>query len=221
MTTFEGQGKKPEVDAYGFLVRPDEWNEEFANATAPEVGITGGLTEAHWQIIRFVRKAFDKHGSVPLVFVTCLNHKLRLRDFKVLFPTGYHRGACRLAGVGYHTQSYNFWVDKNTLAQPLIDPKKVYRVNARGFIVDPGDWDEYFAVNKAAELNMQGGLTDEHWRLIRFLRVRFAKTKKLPSVIETCEENGIEFEDLQRLFPNGYHRGAVKLAGLRFQSGED
>ncbi len=37
----------------------------------------------------------------------------------------------------------------------------------------------------------------------------------VPTVYETCEENRIEIEDLEALFPDGYHRGAVKISGLR------
>ena len=32
---------------------------------------------------------------------------------------------------------------------------------------------------------------------------------------ETCADNEVEIEDLERLFPDGYHRGAVKISGLR------
>lgn len=37
----------------------------------------------------------------------------------------------------------------------------------------------------------------------------------VPTVYETCETFGIEIEELEQLFPDGYHRGAVKIAGLR------
>jgi tRNA 2-thiouridine synthesizing protein E len=93
--------------------------------------------------------------------------------------------------------------------------KKVYRVDAYGFLVDPSEWDEDFAINKSEELKMPKGLTNEHWRIVRFLRGRFEQTGSVPTVYETCADNGIEIEDLERLFPDGYHRGAVKISGLR------
>jgi tRNA 2-thiouridine synthesizing protein E len=58
-------------------------------------------------------------------------------------------------------------------------------------------------------------LTDDHWRVINFLRKRFEETGTVPTVYETCEENRIELENLESLFPDGYHRGAVKVSGLR------
>ncbi len=77
------------------------------------------------------------------------------------------------------------------------------------------EWDEDFAINKSIELKMPESLTDQHWKIIRFLRKRFQETGSVPTVYEACESNQIEIEDLERLFPDGYHRGAVKVSGLR------
>jgi tRNA 2-thiouridine synthesizing protein E len=60
-----------------------------------------------------------------------------------------------------------------------------------------------------------GKLTDRHWKIIKYLRDRFQKTQEVPTIYETCEANQITIEELEYLFPDGYHRGAVKLAGLR------
>jgi tRNA 2-thiouridine synthesizing protein E len=35
--------------------------------------------------------------------------------------------------------------------------------------------------------------------------------------METCEANSIEIDEFATLFPDGYHRGAVKIAGLRLR----
>jgi hypothetical protein len=37
----------------------------------------------------------------------------------------------------------------------------------------------------------------------------FKKKNVVPTVYETCEANDLEIDDLERLFPQGYHRGAV------------
>jgi len=58
-------------------------------------------------------------------------------------------------------------------------------------------------------------LTEKHWQILELLRQRFATNNIVPTMYETCEANHIELEELQRLLPDGYHRGAVKLAGLR------
>jgi len=64
-------------------------------------------------------------------------------------------------------------------------------------------------------MKVPGGLTDAHWTVIRFLRDDFVKRGAVPTVIECCEANGIGLDDLERLFPDGYHRGVLKIAGLR------
>jgi tRNA 2-thiouridine synthesizing protein E len=92
--------------------------------------------------------------------------------------------------------------------------EKVYRVDIRGFLVDPSEWDEGYAALRYLEMKMPGSLTDKHWRVIRFLRKKYQENGTVPTVYETCEANQLEIEDLERLFPDGYHRGAVKIAGL-------
>ena len=93
--------------------------------------------------------------------------------------------------------------------------EKVYRVDVFGFLVDSGDWDEDFAVAKALEMKVPGGLTKKHRKVIKYLRDSFEKEKIVPTVIECCEANDIGLDDLEKLFPDGYQGGAVKMAGLR------
>jgi tRNA 2-thiouridine synthesizing protein E len=158
---------------------------------------------------------------VPLVYVTCMNFKMRLKDLKRLFPAGYHRGACRLAGVAYWTAQSQQWIEGEppvAAARPAdaAHPLSAYRTDTLGFLLDAADWDRNFAEAAAAELRIPGGLTEEHWRIIDYLRDAHTRTGVLPTLYSTCEDNDLELSDLQRLFPDGYHRGAVRLAGLRF-----
>jgi len=64
-------------------------------------------------------------------------------------------------------------------------------------------------------MKIPGGMSDKHWQIIHFLRNYYSKNNCVATVYETCEANNIEIEELERLFPDGYHRGAVKIAGLR------
>ena len=93
--------------------------------------------------------------------------------------------------------------------------KKVYETDVYGFLVNFEDWDENFAVHKAYELKMPEYLTKKHWDLIYFMRNYYEKNGEIPTVYETCDNNQIELDELEILFPDGYHRGAVKVAGLR------
>jgi tRNA 2-thiouridine synthesizing protein E len=217
MPTLTVKGKTYEVDEFGYLLDHREWTEDFAMHLASDFGIPGGLTEKHWQVIRFLRSALEVHGRCPLVYQTCRMNGLRLRDLKALFPSGYWRGACKLAGLndreGY--LSHQSYLPLEEGAQVQAPPDKVYRVDVRGFLVDPAEWDEDFAAHKAFEMKMPAALSARHWEILRFLRERFASSGKVPTVFETSEAKGIEIDELASLFPDGYQRGAVKLAGLK------
>jgi len=216
MGIFKFQGKTYHVDCNGFLIDSREWDENFAVGMAPKVNIPRGLTEDHWKIIHFIRNTFKELGKCPLVYQTCSMNGIRLKGLRSLFPTGYLRGACKLAGITYK-EGYleDLWANVPAGEVTTVLPEKTYRVDVHGFLVDPEEWDEYFAKHKAYEMKMGGDLTDKHWKIIRFLRESYEKNKTVPTVYETCEANSIEIEELERLFPDGYHTGAVKLAGLR------
>jgi tRNA 2-thiouridine synthesizing protein E len=97
--------------------------------------------------------------------------------------------------------------------------QKSYRIDIWGFLLDPDEWDDRFALLKAHEMKLPGGLTNEHWGVLRFLRQEYYRTRGVPTVPQTCEAFGIDLDELERLFPDGYHRGAVKIAGLRAHAG--
>jgi len=221
MGTFSCGDKTYEVDSMGFLVDFDQWDKDFAEGMAPQVGITGGLTKEHWDIINFIGDTFKGTGRHPLVYETCRMTRLRLSDLRRLFPTGYLRGACKLAGVGSIPR--HLGVEQHPIGMPETIPfmqayDKVYRVDVRGFLMDPEEWDEYFAIYKAYDMKVHGGkLSEKHWQIIKYLRDAYAKTKKVPTVYETCEVNNIDLEEFEKLFPDGYHRGALKIAGLRLR----
>jgi tRNA 2-thiouridine synthesizing protein E len=208
--------KSYQVDTEEFLSDFKEWDENFARGMAPKVGIISGLSEDHWKIIYFIRDTLKQTGKCPLVYETCRMNRLHLQELKKLFPAGYLRGACKLAGItyreGYLDQS---WVEE--FAERVtsgVREEKTYLVNIRGFLINPAEWDKKFAIFKAHEMKMPK-LTDKHWQIINFLRKGFEKNNLVPTIYEACEANGIDLEELEKLFPDGYHRGAVKIAGLR------
>ena len=72
------------------------------------------------------------------------------------------------------------------------------------------------AGHRAFEMKIPGGkLSKQHRQVTRFLRRTFYKTGKVPTAAETCEANDLEIRELEALFPDGCHRGAVKIPGLR------
>jgi TusE/DsrC/DsvC family sulfur relay protein len=214
MQTFKYKDKSYDVDDQGFLVEFEHWDSDFAEGMAPRVKIHNGLGEKHWQVIHFIRDTFKESGTCPLIYQTCRSNGLRLTDFRELFPAGHLRGACKLAGLTYKEG----FLGRKWLATVEGDMSgsddKLYEVDVRGFLVDPYFWDENYALHKAYEMKMEE-LSDKHWRIIHYLRDSFKQNYTVPTVFETCEANNISLDEMEKLFPDGYHRGAVKLAGLR------
>lgn len=194
------------LDELGCLQDFHDWKPGFAEAMAEEVGITPPLTENHHKIIRYLRDAVEKTGRTPIVHRTCRDNGLGLWQMERLFPSGYHRGACKLAGLNYD--------DRYGTPGPQLE--KVYRINGRGYLADPGAWDEGFAAMKAEELGM--ALTEDHWKVIRFLRSEHASGRGVPTVFSVCKQCKLDDSEFERLFPRGYHRSAVKIAGLSLTS---
>lgn len=218
MKNFIHKSKKYKVDDHGYLIDPRQWDENFAEGMAPKVRITEGLTKDHWRVIYFIRNSFEKMNVCPLVYVACRQNNLGLGDLNRLFPTGYHRGACKLAGISYRQGYFQKYRIDGNLSQIEDDYRfKIYRIDAQGFLVDPTEWDENFALNKAFEMKMPELLHDGHWTIITYLRLRYEKDHAIPTFFQICEDNKISIDEFIKLFPDGYHRGAVKLAGLRIE----
>ena len=145
------KGKTYVLDDKKFLMDFYHWDENFAEYMAPHLKIPDGLTKKHWDVIFFIRNTLEEYGRCPLVFQTCKMNKLKLRDLKELFPTGYQRGACKIAGLNLmesYLRHYTY-LPVSVEEKPPVSPDRIYKVDARGFLVDPADWDEQFAIFKA------------------------------------------------------------------------
>ncbi len=208
-----GEGKNYTLDKYGFLDPPEQWDENFADGMARLQGVYDGLTEEHWAFISYIREKFLKEKCLPLLVVACAENHLRLDKLKALFPTGYFRGACRIAGV-----SYSFLCDVNIwhTYEAASQLKPEYNISPQGFLEDFTQWNERFANQLSDEWKLPDGLTPTHWHIIRFLRNYYQATGNIPTVYEICEAHGLDLNDFMKLFPEGYRRGACRIAGLPF-----
>jgi tRNA 2-thiouridine synthesizing protein E len=219
MRRFKYKGKVFELDADGFLLNPAKWDRDLAEGLAGECEISSGLTEEHWDVLRFIRRFYEAHGKCPTIFETCRECRLGRQVLKRLFPTGYMRGACKMAGMSYKEAYMGAdYMEHSAKDLHAVAQRQEYRVDVRGFLVDPDEWDEHYAAHRAYDMKIRGGkLTVPHWKIIRYLRSAYYKTGRIPTIVETCEANSLEIDELEALFPDGYHRGAVKLAGLRLR----
>ncbi len=199
------------LDSRGFLFPPEQWDKEFAEGMAKLLGIYDGLTDEHWDFINYLRDKFIKENTVPLVVYACNDNNLRLSKFKGLFPTGYHRGACKIAGINYEFMyKTNHWLTY----EPRFLLKDKYMMTSTGFLKDFESWTEDFAHFVVMEWKLQDGLSEKHKQIIHYLRNYYSTTQNIPTIFETCKATDINLKGIMNLFPEGYRRGACRIAGL-------
>lgn len=95
-----------ERDSDGYLMNPDDWNEDIARKLASEWNDLM-LEGAHFEIIDFMRRTFSQTQIIPDVRdVTKYLTESRGMDKKVakqylfeLFPHGYMQQGCQVAGM--------------------------------------------------------------------------------------------------------------------------
>lgn len=92
----------PAVDEEGYLIDPADWNEQLARILAQQENIE--LGDGHWVAINFMRGFYQEHQVIPDVrFVT--RHLTEFYGVPArnlvfeLFPYGYVKQACRIAGM--------------------------------------------------------------------------------------------------------------------------
>jgi tRNA 2-thiouridine synthesizing protein E len=91
-------GKEVNFDNDGFMVDPQLWDGEVANAIASEEGIDE-MTDEHWAIVNFLRDYWKENDLAPPVRMICQELNMGVRQIYKLFTSGPARGACRVAGL--------------------------------------------------------------------------------------------------------------------------
>ena len=99
MPEIDTKGKKIRVNEEGFLVNPEEWDEEIADLLAKEEEGIDALTEDHWAVINYIRGYYLEKNLAPMVRKICKTTGFQLKYIFELFPSGPAKGACKLAGL--------------------------------------------------------------------------------------------------------------------------
>ena len=97
-----------ENDTDGHLLDLREWNETIGQALAQQEGVE--MNDARWEVVRFLRNYYMKHGSLPArkiseVLDTTYASKGGRKYLYQLFPKGPVTQASRIAGLPMPRQS--------------------------------------------------------------------------------------------------------------------
>ena len=91
-------------------------------------------------------------------------------------------------------------------------------VDEDGFMEDPDVWSKDIAMALATTEGVDE-MTEEHWKLVDYLRDYYLKFGIAPMIRKLCKETGFPLKKVYELFPSGPAKGACKVAGLAKPTG--
>jgi TusE/DsrC/DsvC family sulfur relay protein len=91
-------------------------------------------------------------------------------------------------------------------------------VDEDGFMQEPEQWNEDIAIALATTEGVDN-LTEDHWKLVNYLREYYLKYGIAPMIRKLCKETGFPLKKVYELFPSGPAKGACKVAGLAKPTG--
>jgi tRNA 2-thiouridine synthesizing protein E len=91
-------------------------------------------------------------------------------------------------------------------------------VDEDGFMQEPDQWSEEVAKALATTEGVDA-LTEEHWKVVNYLRDYYLKFGIAPMIRKLCKETGFPLKRIYELFPSGPAKGACKVAGLAKPTG--
>ena len=97
------------------------------------------------------------------------------------------------------------------MATTTINGKEVV-VDDEGFMTQYDQWDEDIAAALAAAIDVD--LTDEHWKVINFLREDFKEKGETPTIRRVSTAGGVDTKRLFQLFPKKPAKKMSYIAGL-------
>jgi TusE/DsrC/DsvC family sulfur relay protein len=91
-------------------------------------------------------------------------------------------------------------------------------VDEDGFMQEPDQWSEDVAKALATTEDV-AELTEEHWKVVNYLRDYYKQFGIAPMIRKLCKETGFPLKKIYELFPSGPAKGACKVAGLAKPTG--
>jgi dissimilatory sulfite reductase related protein len=93
------------------------------------------------------------------------------------------------------------------------DAAPAVELNDEGFFVHPDQWIEDMAPELARRDGIES-LTDDHWKVIRFMRAAYFANGTGPTVRVLGKTSGVSIKRLYELFPKGPAKVAARIAGI-------
>ena len=98
------------------------------------------------------------------------------------------------------------------MASITVGDKEI-SVDEDGFIQEPELWNEDVAATLCKDEGVEA-LTEEHWKVVNFLREYYQEFGVAPMIRKLCKSTGYKLGKIYELFPSGPAKGACKIAGL-------
>ncbi len=98
MPTLVHNGKSFEVDEDGFLLKGDDFNQDWVDYVKGVEGISE-MTDEHVKVIDALQEYYKKNGIAPMVRILSKTTGFPLKRIYELFPSGPGKGACKMAGL--------------------------------------------------------------------------------------------------------------------------
>ena len=86
-------------------------------------------------------------------------------------------------------------------------------VDEDGFIQEPDTWSQALATAIAKTEDVLE-LTEDHWKVINYLREYYQQFGIAPMIRKLCKDTGYPLKEIYEMFPSGPAKGACKIAGL-------
>jgi TusE/DsrC/DsvC family sulfur relay protein len=103
---------------------------------------------------------------------------------------------------------------RKEMRMPKVDMEgQAFDVDEEGFLQSPELWNDQVAC-LFARLDGIEDLSEDHWKVVRYIRQYYEENGLAPMVRKICQNTGLRLRQIYELFPLGPAKGACKVAGL-------
>ena len=92
-------------------------------------------------------------------------------------------------------------------------PTPMPEIDENGFLIDGENWTKEIAAI-LAQKDVPQGLTEDHWRVVAFMREYYQTFDTVPPVRMLSRRTDLSLRRIKELFPSGLTKGACKVAGI-------